>query len=152
MIFCLTLAALLQAAPAVEAAARPQPVLLVEGPGARTLNFDLVIRNSTSVALDVDEIQLSVYDRAGALVLRRFLDGNGSRPSIRTIDAPSVPAGGTALVFNPFDRFDPGLDLAGHGGHRPAQRRSRAARVHPAAARRAARRPVRAVGPGARRR
>ena len=103
---------LLQAAPPVEVSARPQPVLVVEGASGRTLNFDLVVRNPTGVALDVDEIRLSVYDRGGALVLRRFLDGNGTRPSIRTIDAPSVPAGGTALVFNPFDRFDLDVDLA----------------------------------------
>ena len=43
MTLCLTLAVLLQAAPVVEAAARPQPVLVVEGPVARTLNFDAVI-------------------------------------------------------------------------------------------------------------
>ena len=111
---CLTLAVLLQAAPAVEVAARPQPVLVVEGRGARTLNFDLLIRNATTVALDVDEIQLSVYDRGGALVLRRFLDGNGTRPSIRTIDAPSVPAGYVDEEASSYGSY--GFQLVGLSG------------------------------------
>ena len=108
----LVLMALLQSAPAVELSARPQPVLAVKGAGGTTLNFDLVIRNASAVALDIDEIRVSVYDKAGALLLRRFLDGNGTRPSIRTIDLPSVPAGATGLVFNPFDRFPPEVDPA----------------------------------------
>lgn len=97
---------------AVEIAARPQPAYVEESATARSLNFDLLIRNATDVSLDIDEVHLSVYDRSGALVLRRFVDGNGTRPSIRTIDVAEVPAGGTALVFNPFHRFDKDVDLA----------------------------------------
>ncbi len=110
MIFLLLMAA--WANGPVELSARPQPVLIEESATARSLNFDLLIRNGSEVPLDVDEIKLSVYDRGGALVLRRLLDGNGTRPSIRTIDAGTIPAGATALVFNPFHRFDRDVDLA----------------------------------------
>jgi hypothetical protein len=112
MLFALMTAVLVESAPAVEITVRPESVLIEEGAASRSLNFDLVIRNGTAVPLDIDEIQVSVYDKAGALVLRRFLDGNGTRPSIRTIDAPQVAAGATALVFNPFHRFDRDVDLA----------------------------------------
>lgn len=112
MTFFMLVAAVIEAGAAVELSARPQPVLIEESATARSLNFDLLIRNTTGAPLDVDEIKVSVYDRSGALVLRRFLDGNGTRPSIRTIDVAEVPAGGAALVFNPFHRFDRDVDLA----------------------------------------
>lgn len=112
MTFLLLMAAVLEGGAAVELAARPQAVLIEESATARSLNFDLLIRNAADVPLDVDEIKLSVYDRAGALVLRRLVDGNGTRPSIRTIDAGTIAPGGTALVFNPFHRFDRDVDLA----------------------------------------
>src|SRR5687767_13345883 len=104
-------AAMAQAA-SVELLARPEAVLIEEGHTARSLNFDILVRNTTDVPLDIDEIAVSVYDRAGALVLRRLVDGNGTRPSIRTIDVAEVPAGGTALLFNPFHRFERDVDLA----------------------------------------
>ena len=110
MIFLMLAAAMAQAE--VGLSARPEAVLIEEGASARSLNFDLLVRNGTDVPLDIDEVAVSVYDRSGALVLRRFVDGNGTRPSIRTIDVAEVPAGGTALVFNPFHRFDRDVDLA----------------------------------------
>jgi hypothetical protein len=96
----------------IEVLARPSPVYVEESATSRSLNFDILVRNTTDAPLDVDEIAVSVYDRSGALVLRRFVDGNGTRPSIRTIDVSEVPAGGVALVFNPFHRFDRDVDLA----------------------------------------
>ena len=111
MTFFLLVAAVIETGAAVELSARPPSVLIEESATTRSLNFDLLIRNTTDAALDVDEIKVSVYDRSGALVLRRFLDGNGTRPSIRTIDVAEVPAAGTALVFNPFQRFDRDVDL-----------------------------------------
>lgn len=95
---------------AIRVSASPHPVWIEEGAASRLLNFDLIVENSTAAPLDVDEIRLSIYDRSGRLVLRRQLDGNGTRPSIRTIDA-EIPASGTGLIFNPFDRFEHGVEL-----------------------------------------
>src|SRR5688500_6863040 len=78
----------------------------------QAVNCDLILENPTDAPLDVDEVQLSVYDRAGKLVLRRFVDGNGTRPSIRTIDVAEVPAESKSLIFNPFHTFDNAIDLA----------------------------------------
>lgn len=105
------LAALLLAA-TVTTTALPQTVYLERSDSAQIVNFDLVVENPTDEPLDVDEVQVSVYDRSRQLVLRKFLDGNGTRPSIRTIDVKEVPAKGKAIVFNPFERFDRDLDLA----------------------------------------
>lgn len=106
------LAALQVDSPAIGISAMPQPVWIEEGATTRSLNFDLIINNSTDAPVDITEIQLSVFDRVGKLVLRKFIDGNGTRPSIRTIDTASIPAGATVMVFNPFDRFDKNIDLA----------------------------------------
>jgi hypothetical protein len=98
--------------PAVRLTAEPHAIWVEEGRDSRTLDFDLLIENRTDLPLDVDEVLLSVYDRAGRLQMRRFVDGNGTRPSIRTIDVAEVPAHATALVFNPFTRFDREIELA----------------------------------------
>lgn len=104
------LAALLLAA-TITTTVEPRPAYIEQTATAQLVNFDLIIENSTDEPLDVDEVQVSVYDRAGKLQLRKFVDGNGSRPSIRTIDVAEVPAKGKALLFNPFDRFDRDLEL-----------------------------------------
>ncbi|MEO8381298.1 MAG: M23 family metallopeptidase [Acidobacteriota bacterium] len=96
---------------AVKLTASPQRVLIEQSTGGQSVNFDLILENTTSEPLDIDEVQVEVRDRAGKLLLRRFVDGNGTRPSIRTIDVAEVPAGGKALVFNPFHRFEKDLEL-----------------------------------------
>lgn len=90
----------------------PRPAFIEQSASAQLVNFDLIIENTLDEPIDVDEVQVSVHDRAGKLVLRKFVDGNGSRPSIRTIDIAEVPAKGKALLFNPFDRFDKDVDLS----------------------------------------
>jgi len=90
----------------------PQRVLIEQSASAQIVNFDLIVENTGDEPLDIDQVQVEVRDRAGKLILRRFVDGNGTRPSIRTIDIAEVPAKGRALVFNPFHRFDRDLDLA----------------------------------------
>jgi hypothetical protein len=89
----------------------PKTVYIEPMPASQAVNFDLIVENTTEAPLDVDEIQLSVYDRAGKLVIRRLIDGNGTRPSIRTIDVGSVPAKGTSMIFNPFHTLDNAIDL-----------------------------------------
>jgi Peptidase family M23 len=91
---------------------QPNPVYIERIGGKQAVNCDLIIASTAAAPLDIDEIELSVFDRAGKLVLRRFVDGNGTRPSIRTIDAAEVPAQSQVLVFNPFHTFDAEADLA----------------------------------------
>ena len=138
--------------PEIEVLARPSPAYVEESATGRALNFDIVIVNRTAAEVSVDEIRVSVYDSRDALVLRRLIDGNGTRPSIRTIDAAPIPPGGSLLVFNPFHRFDPDVELArlvyeiklsGKGGEyastltvRPQSRRAATPLVLPIAGRR----------------
>lgn len=107
----LLLAAVLYDTKTVTVTVSPDPVYIERVGEGQAVNCDLIIRNPTAAPLDLDELQLSVYDSAGKLVVRRFVDGNGTRPSIRTVDVADVPAQGQTLVFNPFHTFDRGLEL-----------------------------------------
>lgn len=90
---------------------RPQPAWIAADANGQSLSVDLLVTNHTSEVLDLDEVHMAVMDAAGKLVLRRFLDGNGSRPSIRTADVGEIAAGATAMVFNPFHDFGTDVDL-----------------------------------------
>lgn len=98
-------------APDVSVHVSPQPALVSADASGQSLSVDLIVENRTAEALDVDELQVSVFDRAGKLVLRKFIDGNGTRPSIRTADVSEVPAGATSMLFNPFHEFAADVDL-----------------------------------------
>jgi hypothetical protein len=96
---------------AVRLTVQPQPAYIEQAAHAQLVNFDLIIENSVDEPLDLDVVRVTVHDKSGKLVLRKFIDGNGSRPSLRTLDLSEVPAKGKVLFFNPFDRFDPDVDL-----------------------------------------
>ncbi|HET8775375.1 MAG TPA: peptidoglycan DD-metalloendopeptidase family protein, partial [Thermoanaerobaculia bacterium] len=97
--------------PAVTVQVSPQPAYISADAAGQSLSLDLILENHTAEPLDLDELQISVIDRAGKLVLRRFIDGNGTRPSIRTADVAEVPAGAKTMVFNPFHDFAADVDL-----------------------------------------
>lgn len=84
----------------------------IERRDGQALNFDFVIENPTTDTLELTRIELTVKDRAGALVLRRFLDNNGFSPSILTIPERRWQPGASRLVFNPFHTFAAAHDLA----------------------------------------
>jgi murein DD-endopeptidase MepM/ murein hydrolase activator NlpD len=112
----LLLIALLTPAKADEAAVvkitpRPQPLYIEKGAAAQYLNFDFVIENLTGEKLVVSSVEVSVFDRKDRLVLRRFIDGNGTRPSIETLNRREIEGRQTALIFNPFHTFDNQVEL-----------------------------------------
>jgi murein DD-endopeptidase MepM/ murein hydrolase activator NlpD len=90
----------------------PGKVYLERVPGGQALNFELVLHNRSALALDIDRLQVSVFDAGDHLLLRRFIDGNGVRPSVAVLGEHSVPAGATLALFNPFDEFPAELAIA----------------------------------------
>ena len=77
----------------------------------RRLNFDLLLRNSSSQPLRISKIEVSLYDSHGALAFRRYLDENGVPCGICTLPERVVPANGSLDVFNPFFSFQTDLPL-----------------------------------------
>jgi murein DD-endopeptidase MepM/ murein hydrolase activator NlpD len=92
-------------------AVQPARVLIERSATAQLVNFDFVVTNPTPEPLTIDEIEVSVKDAAGALQLRKFLSGNGTRPSIDLLGARTLEPGARLLVFNPLWSFDPALEL-----------------------------------------
>ncbi|GAA4392745.1 M23 family metallopeptidase [Hymenobacter koreensis] len=82
----------------------PGKVWLEERSGQR-LNFDLLVRNRSRDTLSLSKVEVSVYDRSGALVLRKFVDNNGFSPSVNGLSHRQFNPGTAALVFNPFHSF-----------------------------------------------
>lgn len=84
----------------------------IERRDGQALNFDFIIENTGTDTLELTKVELTVTDRSGAIVLRRFLDNNGFSPSIFTIPERSWHPVTSRLIFNPFHTFPAGYDLA----------------------------------------
>jgi hypothetical protein len=75
------------------------------------LNFDLTVSNHGSSNLRLTEIELSVFDSADQLVLRRTVNSDGLAPGIEIVAKPLLKAGETMDIFNPFFSFDDKVEL-----------------------------------------
>lgn len=79
--------------------------------GSRFVNFDMVLTNRSAGTLRLAKIELSVYDPAHALVLRRALNTDAFAPSIAVIGDQILAPGQSLDVFNPFPEFEASLPL-----------------------------------------
>jgi hypothetical protein len=112
----LLLAAALAAAPtdtpAVQVRVAPAQVWVEEG-ASQYLNFDFVVRNEGADTVDVTRIELSVYDEAGGLQLRKLVNENGPSPSVLTLlPVRTFAPGVEGMIFNPFFEFPREVRLA----------------------------------------
>jgi hypothetical protein len=96
---------------AVRVTAHPRRVIVERSAAGQLVNCDLAVENLTDETLTINEVEVSVFDARGALVLRRFVNDNGGRPSIDTVPVREVEPRKTILVFNPLYFFDHGVDL-----------------------------------------
>ncbi len=96
----------------IQVAIRPdRPCIETTGTG-QALNFDFLIENLSDTTLTLSAVEVSVLDARGQLELRKFVDGNGTSPSIETVDNRTIVSRQPTLVFNPFAQFDDRLELA----------------------------------------
>lgn len=95
----------------VRVVAQPHDIWIEASDTTQSLNFDFAIENQGTTRIGIDRIELTLFDTAGKLVLRRFIDSNGLAPSIETIAQRVVEPGATILVFNPFHSFRHDVDL-----------------------------------------
>ena len=80
--------------------------------GTQAVNCDFAIVERGDEPLELERIELSVFDTRGELEYRRFVDANGRTPSIDTLVARTLPAHGSLAVFNPFANLPTRLRLA----------------------------------------
>jgi hypothetical protein len=97
--------------PAVAVTAEPDAIYIEKRYGQSRLNFDFALENKAAVPLVIAEVEVSVFDAKGKLVLRKFINGNGFRPAIQTLPTAVLPPNDAITVFNPFSEFDAAVDL-----------------------------------------
>lgn len=90
----------------------PEPAYLECGESALLANWDLLVENEGERRWTLSEIQVSAFDAQGALEWRKFLNGNGVRPSIQTVPERELGPHGELLILNPLYAFPPDLELA----------------------------------------
>ena len=99
------------AAPVLTIRSMPdRPILEVRGPN-RFLNFDMMVTNRSTLTLRLSKIELSVYDGANSLVLRKALNTDAFAPSIAVIGNQILAPGQSLDVFNPFFEFEAAVPL-----------------------------------------
>jgi hypothetical protein len=93
----------------------PDTALVERDPatGVGYANFDFLISNGGRAALELTSIVMTAHDAAGRMVLRRFCDTSGLSPCIHTVPDRRLRAGGTAIVYNPFDELPARLPMQG---------------------------------------
>jgi len=116
----LLLALLIQAAAASGPAAlavrlAPDTALIERDPasGVGYANFDFLVTHNASAgsSLELASVVMTAHDAAGVLLLRRFCDGSGLSPCIRTVPDRTLEPGATTIVYNPFYQLPARLPL-----------------------------------------
>lgn len=111
LLSCLLLLCSLACSPASAALAVsliPQQPLIERGRNDQRLNFDLLFVNADDMALELQSLEVTLFDPQGRFISQRRLDGNGdsATKSILTIPNRVLPAKGRLVVFNPFSQFE----------------------------------------------
>jgi hypothetical protein len=101
---CCSLAEVAQARTAqdVTVTFEPSIPLIEHRDGRQLLNFDLVVANRGGHWLRLTEIEISVFDSTGNLVMRKAVNSNGLAPGIEAVAHPQVDPGEIVDIFNPF--------------------------------------------------
>jgi len=67
-----------------------------------SLNFDFSIENTSKDTLNLTRLEVKLFDKNNVLVQQKFLDNNGTAPSINTIPNHQWNGASKSLLFNPF--------------------------------------------------
>jgi murein DD-endopeptidase MepM/ murein hydrolase activator NlpD len=101
-----------EAPDAIQVRVVPDPAYVERDAGGQYLNWDFRISNNTGDRAVLTRFEMSVLDKAGRLVSRRFLSAEGAiRPGIETVARREIEAGAESDLFNPFHTIDPALPV-----------------------------------------
>ncbi|WP_268849244.1 M23 family metallopeptidase [Flavobacterium aestivum] len=81
---------------------KPEHPLKEKIEGQSSLNFDFIIENQSKDSLKLTRLEVSLFDKQNKLIQQKFLDNNGTAPSINTIPNIQWNSVSTNLLFNPF--------------------------------------------------
>lgn len=109
LLFCVAAGATSQQT--ITVVVKPSKVLIEKGENKQILNADFLVRNDTKDMLTLTKVTLNVFDKSGQLVHSRFLDNNGTAPSVLLLPDRILKGGSSRLFFNPFSEFSASLPL-----------------------------------------
>lgn len=89
----------------------PNAVLIENIAGQNVVNFDFLIENKSQDTLELSRLKVSLFDTKRSLLQERFLDNNGTAPSILTIPNRVLKGVSKELVFNPFPTYSASLQV-----------------------------------------
>ena len=111
--------------PPVAVKVRPDTVYVERAGDRQFLSFDFELVNQTKGPLEIEQIRMRAFDKAGRLLAWEKLDSNGGRPAVEVLGLRRLEPGKPLTVFNPFVELDTAvpidllrceLRLAGPGG------------------------------------
>lgn len=97
--------------PVVTIRSAPELPIVEVRDGNQFLNFEMLVRNASRFTLRISQVELSVYDSAHQLVLRKSINTDAFAPSIAVIGKQILAPGETLDVFNPFSEFESSVPL-----------------------------------------
>lgn len=95
--------------PAIRMTVEPGSVLIESSRKGQYVSFGLRVENPRTDAVTVDRLEVAVFDRKGAFLLRRYLESANLRHDDRTV--LTLEPGASVFLYNPFDTFDAELEI-----------------------------------------
>jgi len=90
----------------------PERPIIETRNGNQFVNFDMLVRNVTTVTLRISQVELGVYDSTHQLVLRRSINTDAFAASIDVIGKKTLAPDEILDVFNPFSEFESDMPLS----------------------------------------
>lgn len=81
---------------------KPEHPIFEKANDKKNINFDFIINNTTKDTMRLTRLEIRLLDKNNRLIQQKFLDNNGTAPSINTI--PEIQWNGVSqnVIFNPF--------------------------------------------------
>ena len=97
---------------AVSARIKPDTVYReMRGPYLR-LNFDVELKNESAEAVQINYIEMRLFDPDDKIVTRRYMGRNGLPGPISMLPSDEIPPNGKLYLFNPFPDMELGAIVA----------------------------------------
>ncbi len=85
---------------------KPATIFIEQGSNKQIINFDFLVSHTSKDTLYLYKLSVSAFDNDNNLLQTRFLDNNGTAPSIKTLSNRIWNGEETHLIFNPFSEFE----------------------------------------------
>lgn len=85
---------------------KPDKIFIEQGEAKQSVNFDFHLANTSNDTLTLVKVLVSVLDEKERVIHSKFLDNNGTAPSIRLIPNRIFNGVSSQLIFNPFAEFN----------------------------------------------